>query len=209
MTNGSLRQPFSSAVSLYFSQGTPNSTMPALPRIDELDSLMTTHMGQASLILAKGRMNHILAVRPTSTRSELGNLLVVAPTRGGKGLLAVSQLLSWGRSVNRQRHKGRSLHPDRRLQGNPWPGFRHRPDRHRQPLRPADRQRDGGRASLKRDAASPQGRRGGRGDLYAARRCHADAALPGRAAGGLLRLSRTCAPASATGLLRALHASRP
>src|SRR5207247_1157987 len=40
-----------------------------------------------------------VAVRPTQERAELGNLLIVAPTRGGKGLLAVSQLLSWQHSV--------------------------------------------------------------------------------------------------------------
>jgi type IV secretion system protein VirD4 len=47
-------------------------------------------------------MNHLnqpLAVKPTRTRRELGNILIVAPTRGGKGLLAVSQLLSWRQSV--------------------------------------------------------------------------------------------------------------
>lgn len=44
-------------------------------------------------------MGCVLAVRPTSTRTELGNLLAVAPTRGGKGLLAVSQLLTWPHSV--------------------------------------------------------------------------------------------------------------
>ena len=38
-------------------------------------------------------------MRPTKTRRELGNLLVVAPTRGGKGLLATAQLLSWKHSV--------------------------------------------------------------------------------------------------------------
>ena len=35
-----------------------------------------------------------LLFRPAQTRKELGNLLVVAPTRGGKGLAAVSQLLT-------------------------------------------------------------------------------------------------------------------
>ena len=44
-------------------------------------------------------MNHVLRVRPTNARPELGNLLVVAPTRGGKGSLAVSQLLSWRHSA--------------------------------------------------------------------------------------------------------------
>jgi type IV secretion system protein VirD4 len=41
----------------------------------------------------------LVVVHPTSRRRELGNLLVVAPTRGGKGLLAISQLLSWKHSV--------------------------------------------------------------------------------------------------------------
>ncbi len=31
-----------------------------------------------------------VAVHPTSKRREIGNTLIVAPTRGGKGLLAVS-----------------------------------------------------------------------------------------------------------------------
>ncbi len=40
-----------------------------------------------------------LVVRPTKTRREIGNTLVVGPTRSGKGLLATSQLLSWQHSV--------------------------------------------------------------------------------------------------------------
>src|SRR5436305_65062 len=43
--------------------------------------------------------NRYVSVRPTQKRRELGNTLIVAPTRGGKGLLAVSQLLSWKHSV--------------------------------------------------------------------------------------------------------------
>src|SRR5437660_7530368 len=43
--------------------------------------------------------NRYVSVRPTKTRREIGNTLIVAPTRGGKGLLAVSQLLSWQHSV--------------------------------------------------------------------------------------------------------------
>jgi type IV secretion system protein VirD4 len=69
-------------------------------RIDELAKLMAESLDrQASLILGKGNLGNILRVRPLKTRRELGNLLVVAPTRGGKGLLATSQLLSWGHSV--------------------------------------------------------------------------------------------------------------
>src|SRR5205823_3842647 len=37
--------------------------------------------------------------KSTPQRRELGNCLVVAPTRGGKGLLAVSQLLTWKHSA--------------------------------------------------------------------------------------------------------------
>src|SRR5439155_17317089 len=43
--------------------------------------------------------NRFVVVRPTEKRREIGNCLIVAPTRGGKGLLAVSQLLSWKHSV--------------------------------------------------------------------------------------------------------------
>ena len=46
-----------------------------------------------------GELGRVLRVRPTRARRELGNLLVVAPTRGGKGLLATSQLLTWRASV--------------------------------------------------------------------------------------------------------------
>ena len=41
----------------------------------------------------------LVTVRQTKQRPELGNLLIVAPTRLGKGLLAVSQLLTWHHSV--------------------------------------------------------------------------------------------------------------
>src|SRR5258707_15404465 len=41
----------------------------------------------------------LITVRKTKQRPELGNLLIVAPTRSGKGLLAVSQLLTWHHSV--------------------------------------------------------------------------------------------------------------
>ncbi len=40
-----------------------------------------------------------VVVRPTKNRREIGNTLIVGPTRSGKGLLAVSQLLSWKHSV--------------------------------------------------------------------------------------------------------------
>src|SRR5436305_2776186 len=40
-----------------------------------------------------------VSVRPTKTRREIGNTVIVGPTRSGKGLLAISQLLSWQHSV--------------------------------------------------------------------------------------------------------------
>src|SRR5690348_17011645 len=48
-----------------------------------------------SLLLGEDRSGKILRVSSTAKRPELGNVLAVAPTRGGKGLLAVSQLLTW------------------------------------------------------------------------------------------------------------------
>jgi type IV secretion system protein VirD4 len=52
-------------------------------------------LGTRRVLLSK----RLVAVRKTKQRPELGNLLIVAPTRSGKGLLAVSQLLTWHHSV--------------------------------------------------------------------------------------------------------------
>jgi hypothetical protein len=61
--------------------------------LHELATLMTESLNkEASLILGISHLGNVLRVRPVKTRRELGNLLVVAPTRGGKGLLATSQL---------------------------------------------------------------------------------------------------------------------
>src|SRR2546428_4958576 len=56
------------------------------------DSLL---LGTRRLLLSK----RLVTVRRTVQRPEFGNLLIVAPTRSGKGLLAVSQLLTWHYSV--------------------------------------------------------------------------------------------------------------
>src|SRR5438270_6640103 len=40
-----------------------------------------------------------VTVRKSKKRPELGNVLIVAPTGSGKGILAVSQLLTWQHSV--------------------------------------------------------------------------------------------------------------
>src|SRR4051794_24991860 len=68
-------------------------------RIDELAGIVTHRAEEASLLLGRTRFRHLLQVSATPKRRELGNLLVVAPTRGGKGLLATSQLLTWQHSV--------------------------------------------------------------------------------------------------------------
>jgi type IV secretion system protein VirD4 len=68
-------------------------------RPHELNGLLTNTLDEASLLLGVGHFNQVLRIRPTKTRSELGNFLAVAPTRGGKGLLAVSELLCWPNSV--------------------------------------------------------------------------------------------------------------
>ncbi len=69
-------------------------------RLDELKSLLSTTLDrETSLLLGVKHFKHVLRVRPQPTRRELGNVLIVAPTRGGKGLLATSQLLTWQHSV--------------------------------------------------------------------------------------------------------------
>ena len=69
-------------------------------RIDELTILLGNILDRrAALLLGISRFDRVLRVRSSQKRRELGNLLVVAPTRGGKGLLAVSQLLTWPHSV--------------------------------------------------------------------------------------------------------------
>jgi type IV secretory pathway TraG/TraD family ATPase VirD4 len=68
-------------------------------RLYELGSLLSQTLGGTSLLLGMSQFSHVLRIRSTRQRRELGNLLAVAPTRGGKGLLATSQLLTWKHSV--------------------------------------------------------------------------------------------------------------
>src|SRR5438876_10967688 len=65
---------------------------PLLAATFPLDGML---LGTRQFLLSK----RLVTVRKTSQRPELGNLLIVAPTRSGKGLLAVSQLLTWQHSV--------------------------------------------------------------------------------------------------------------
>jgi type IV secretion system protein VirD4 len=82
-----------------FFQNTYNLHHARFAALHELSVLLTDSFAEPSLLLGVSRFNNLLRVRPTTTRRELGNVLVVAPTRGGKGLLATSQLLSWPHSV--------------------------------------------------------------------------------------------------------------
>src|SRR3954465_1902216 len=68
-------------------------------RVHELAGLAFDQLDGAGLLLGQTKLGQLLQVRSTPLRKELGNLLVVAQTRGGKGLLAESQLLSWRHSV--------------------------------------------------------------------------------------------------------------
>jgi type IV secretion system protein VirD4 len=67
--------------------------------LHELTGLLTKKLDDTGLLLGIGHFKQFLRVRPTKARRELGNLLAVATTRGGKGLLATSQLLTWPHSV--------------------------------------------------------------------------------------------------------------
>ena len=69
----------------------------ALPH--ELKSLISHDLDETGLLVGMSHLGGLYRIRPTRERRELGNALIVAPTRGGKGLLAVSQLLTWNHSV--------------------------------------------------------------------------------------------------------------
>ncbi len=67
-------------------------------RLTELHQMLSP-IPEASGLLLGERNGGYVEVLKSTTRRELGNLLVVGPTRCGKGLLATSQLLSWKHSV--------------------------------------------------------------------------------------------------------------
>ena len=54
---------------------------------------------EAGLLVGVSPFDQVLSVRGTPNRRELGNIFVDALTRGGKGLLAISQLLTWPHSA--------------------------------------------------------------------------------------------------------------
>jgi type IV secretion system protein VirD4 len=66
----------------------------------EVDPLVSQNWQQETgLLVGVSSFNQALTVRQSKKRRELGNVLVDALTRGGKGLLAISQLLTWPHSV--------------------------------------------------------------------------------------------------------------
>jgi type IV secretion system protein VirD4 len=66
----------------------------------ELRQLLFDRPMEDGLLIGRQRyLRNFVMVRPTKQRREIGNMLIVAPTRGGKGLLGTSQLLSWHHSV--------------------------------------------------------------------------------------------------------------
>jgi hypothetical protein len=59
----------------------------------------TPEQVKTGLLFGISHLNQTACVRPTANRRELGNMLVCAPPRMGKSLLAISQLLTWPHSV--------------------------------------------------------------------------------------------------------------
>src|SRR4029453_11738349 len=85
-----------------------NALLPKAPQLysdrfahpHELDPLVHPDWErEAGLLVGVSSFNQVLSVRRTPKRRELGNVFVDALTRGGKGLLAISQLLTWPHSV--------------------------------------------------------------------------------------------------------------
>src|SRR6266480_543965 len=66
----------------------------------EIDPLVSERWhNETGLLVGVSAFNHVLSVRQTPQRWELGNILVDALTRGGKGLLAISQILTFTGSI--------------------------------------------------------------------------------------------------------------
>jgi type IV secretion system protein VirD4 len=61
----------------------------------EIADLTTDNLPDDSLLLGINHFSRILRIRAPEANQQLGNVLIEAPTGGGKGLLAVSQLLTW------------------------------------------------------------------------------------------------------------------
>jgi type IV secretion system protein VirD4 len=80
-------------------QQTQNLHTARFANLYELTGLLTNSLAETGLLLGVGYFNRILRIQSTATRRELGNMLVVAPPRSGKSVLATAQLLTWRQSV--------------------------------------------------------------------------------------------------------------
>ncbi len=79
--------------------------------LSELHTLLSGTPRPDGLLLGRLNLFHrFVCIAPLPMRREIGNLLVVAPTRAGKGLLATSQLLTWQHSVIVNDMKGELFH---------------------------------------------------------------------------------------------------
>jgi type IV secretory pathway TraG/TraD family ATPase VirD4 len=60
-------------------------------------SLDTVHITKkiTGILLAFGQCNQVLCIFPTKDQKELGNMIVIAETRSGKGLHITTNLLCW------------------------------------------------------------------------------------------------------------------
>ncbi len=80
-------------------------------RLSELKKLLAGIPRSDGLLMGRLNLFHrFVCIAPCPTRREIGNLLLVAPTRAGKGLLATSQLLTWQHSVIVNDIKGELFH---------------------------------------------------------------------------------------------------
>jgi len=85
---------------------------------DEKTTLSTNHPHTESLLVGVNQLSYwypkthkqFYCVQSKPSKPELGNMLVCAPTRSGKGLLAKSQLLAWKYSVVVNDPKGELFH---------------------------------------------------------------------------------------------------
>jgi type IV secretion system protein VirD4 len=68
-------------------------------RPHELTSITSHTVHEEALLLGRTHLGGIYRVTGTPMRPELGNLLVCAPPRSGKSVLAITQLLTWPHSV--------------------------------------------------------------------------------------------------------------
>jgi type IV secretion system protein VirD4 len=68
--------------------------------LHELKNLLSDKLNEKpSLLLGISRFNQVLRVTSTEKRRELGNVLITAPTRGGKSIALETQLRVWPHSV--------------------------------------------------------------------------------------------------------------